>query len=147
MRTTLENEIRRAITDLKIEEKVKEYFGAERKAIIQKLKDIFVNGEPRVWWLSLKHIPRSFAFIQDEPYKEIAGFFKSEEEVWFVVEDADNDDQLLYKTSVSNVIDIISACSYFEYNIVSENCDKLLCENDHDEFLYIYIGENPGTVK
>ena len=143
MSSLTENEIREAILHLKIEEKVKEYKGEERKRILKKIKEVFVSEDPRVWWLSLKYIPKSFVFEQEMPYKEITRFFSAEEDIWFVVEDMDANDQLLYKTKVSHVIDIISNCSGFEYNIVSENCEKYLCENDHNEFLYIDIWENP----
>lgn len=87
-----------------------------------------------MWWLSLKYKPKSFIFDLEQPYKEIVNFFNKEEDVWFVVED---DNQLLYKTKISYVIDIIGECSGFEYNIISENHDRFLCENDHDEFLFI----------
>ena len=143
MSSMIENEIREAIQYLEIEEKVKEYKSEERKRILQKIKEVFVRGDPRVWWLSLKYVPKSFVFEQEFPYMEIARFFDEKEALWFIIEDIGDDDQLLYKTSVSNVIDIISNCAFFEYNVVSENCEKYLCENDHNEFLYIDIRENP----
>ena len=54
--------------------------------------------------------------------------------MWLVIED---DEQLLYKTNISHIINIISECSYFEYNIISQNFDRFLCENDHNEFLFV----------
>lgn len=130
----LEKEIREAISDLKIEEKVKVFTGDEKYSILLKLKESFVSGNPRVWWLSLKYRPKSFIFKLEQPYKKIVNFFNKEEDVWFVVED---DNQLLYKTKILYVIDIIGECSCFEYNIISENYDRFLCENDHGEFLFI----------
>lgn len=130
----LEKEISEAISDLKIEEKVKIFTGEEKNSILLKLKEIFVSGDPRVWWLSLKYKPESFVFELKQSYKEIDNFFNKEEEVWFVVEE---DEQLLYRTKISYVIDIIGECSGFEYNIISENYDRFLCENDHGEFLFI----------
>lgn len=130
----LEKEIGEAISNLKIEAKVKVFKGEEKKRILLKLQETFVNGNPRVWWLSLKYTPTSFVFEQEAPFREIVNFFDKEEEVWFVIED---DDQLLYKTKISHVIDIIGDCICFEYNLISENYDRFLCETDHDEFLFI----------
>lgn len=130
----LEEQISEAISDLKSEEKIKIFTGEEKNSILLKLKGIFVNGDPRVWWLSLKYRPEFFVFELEQPYKEIVHFFDKEEDVWFVIED---DEQLLYKTKILYVIDIIGECSVFEYNIISENYDRFLCENDHGAFLFI----------
>jgi hypothetical protein len=139
----LENEIREAIIELKIENKVKAFSGEKKNNILLKLKSIFVRGDPRVWWLSLKYKPTSYVFEEQLAYKKINYFFNENDDVWFVAEDDVYDEPLLYKTKVSFVIDIIGGCTGFEYNIISENCEKYLCENDHGEFLYIDIHENP----
>ena len=136
----LEEEIMEAISNLRIEDKVKVFKGDEKNNMLLKLKEIFVSGDPRVWWLSLKYFPWSFVFKPEQSYKEIVNFFDEEEEVWFVIED---DEQLLFKMKISHVIDIIGESTGFEYNIISENCERFLCETDHDEFLYIDINKNP----
>lgn len=134
----LEEEIREAISVLKIEEEVKVFTGEEKNRILIRLKEIFVKGNPRVWWLSLKYKPQFFVFEEKYPYKKIVDFFNEKEDAWFVVEDEyNNGDQLLYKTKISYVIDIIGECSGFEYNIISDNFDRFLCENDHGAFLFI----------
>ena len=132
--SSYEKEIKDAILNLEIEDKVEEFTGEERRSILQKIQDFFVIGNPRVWWLSLRYKPESFVFEQEEPYKKITDFFAGGEEVWLVIED---DKQLLYKTNISHIINIISECSYFEYNIISQNFDRFLCETDHNEFLFI----------
>lgn len=129
-----EKEIREAISILEIEDKVKIYVGQERKENLKKIQDIFVNGNPRVWWIALKYKTISFVFDQEEPYRRITDFFDAEENVWIIIED---DERILLKANVSDIIDIISECSYFEYNIVSQNFDRYLCETDHNEMLFI----------
>lgn len=135
----LEEEIMESISNLKIQEKVKVITGEEKKNILLELQKTFVNGNPRVWWLSLKYEPTFLVFKQEKPYKEIVNFFDKEEDVWFVIE---NDDQILLKTKISHVIDIIGDCIYFEYNIISKNYDRFLCETDHGDFLFIDIHKN-----
>lgn len=132
--SSYEKEIKDAISNLEIEDKIEEFTGEERRSILQKIQNFFVIGNRRVWWLSLRYKPESFVFEQEEPYKNITDFFAGEEEVWLVIED---DEQLLYKTNISHIINIISECSYFEYNIISQNFDRFLCENDHNEFLFV----------
>lgn len=135
----LEEEIMESISNLKIQEKVKVITGEEKKNILLEIQKTFVNGNPRVWWLSLKYKPTSFVFKQEKPYKKIVNFFDKEEDVWFVIE---NDDQILLKTKISHVIDIIGDCTFFEYNIISKNYDRFLCETDHGDFLFIDIHKN-----
>ena len=129
-----EKEISDAISSLKIEDKVKIFTAEQKREVLQKIQAFFVVGNPRVWWLSLKYKPVTFIFEQENSYKRITDFFGEEEEVWLVIED---EEQLLYKTNISCIINIISECSYFEYNIITQNFDRFLCENDHDEFLFI----------
>lgn len=135
----LEMELIEAISDLKIEDKVQKFTGEEKTRILFKLQEKFVSGNPRVWWLALKYKPTSFVFERQDPYKEIINFFDKEEEVWFVIEDEFNaNEQILYKTKILYVIDIIEEnYTYFEYNIISENHDRFLCQTDHDEILFI----------
>lgn len=139
----LEEEIMESISNLKIQEKVKVIKGEEKKNILLEIQETFVNGNPRVWWLSLKYEPTSFVFKQEKPYKEIVNFFDKEEDVWFVIED---DNQILLKTKISHVIDIIGDCTYFEYNIISRNYDRFLCETDHGDFLFIDVHKNKPKV-
>ena len=129
-----EKEVNEAIANYKIENEVIVFKGDEKESILQSLQDIFVIGNPRAWWLSLKDKPTSYICNDEQSYKYIKNFFKEEEEVWFIVED---DECLLYKTKIINVINIIGDCSFFEYNIISKDYRKFLCENDHGEFLYI----------
>lgn len=144
MRSELEQEIMEAIQNLNIQDKVRVIKGEEKDHMLSRFHSIYVVGEPRVWWLSLKYKPDIFSFEEDGAlsFQRIADFFDSEEEVWFVVEDEFRDDQLLYKAKVRHILAVIGDCSCFEYNIVSENGERFLCETDHDMFLYIDIHKN-----
>lgn len=137
MSITIECEIKQVIKDLKLEKKVEIFVGEEREQILLKLKNIFVCGNPRVWWLSLKWKPRSL-FFEGETYKDLSNHFSEEEEVWFVIEE---DEQLLYRTKISCVISIIENCSLFEYNVISKDLKRFICETDHDDILYIDLRE------
>lgn len=136
----IEQEVIGAIEILKIEDEVQLFTGEKRECILAELQEKFIVGNPRVWWLSLKHKPIVYSFVQEDPdeefvypHEKIIDFFDLEEIVWFVIED----EPLLLKTTVSHVIEIIENCIPFEYNLVSENYDRLLCETDHDDLLFV----------
>lgn len=141
MPMTLESEINQAIEELKLEEKVEIFAGKEREKILLQLKSVFVRGNPRVWWLSLKWKTKSL-FFEGETYKDLINHFSEDEMVWFVIEE---DEQLLYRTKISYIISILENCSLFEYNLISEDLKRFICETDHDDILYIDLREGEIT--
>lgn len=132
-------EVFRTIAELKLEKQVHIYVGQERERLLKEMQEIFVEGNPQVWWLRLKYKPESYVFEVDEPWKEIRRFFDRDEEVYFIIEDADIfSEQLLCKAKISQVIEIVDNSEMlFEYNLISINYDRFMCETDHDEYLFI----------
>ena len=43
----------------------------------------------------------------------------------------------VFKLSVRNIIKILGECSFFEYYIADLKIQKLLCETDHGDLLYL----------
>ncbi|MBQ2802443.1 MAG: hypothetical protein IJF07_00925 [Lachnospiraceae bacterium] len=60
---------------LHLKEEVQILEGEERRQVLQNLQDIFVEGNPRVWWLSLKYQPRTYVFDEERPWLHITDFF------------------------------------------------------------------------
>lgn len=138
----IEKEIIRSIKEQKLENVVLVFKKQEAKIIVNNLKDIFVSGTPRVWWLSLKYQPKCFTFEEPNSFEKITNFFTNDEKVWWVIED---DEELLLQTNIKHIISIIADCPFFEYNIISLDQKKLLIENDHNEFLFIDLKDNVGN--
>lgn len=134
----LVEEIMRSIKKQKLENDVYLPNSEEADSIINNLKNIFVDGTPRVWWLSLKYKPEVFTFDESNSFERISNFFDDDETVWWVIE---TDKELLFQTCIRNIISIIAECPFFEYNIVSLDKKKLLIENDHNEFLFIDLSQ------
>lgn len=132
----LEKEIIRSIREQHLENAVHSFNKKEASLIIKQLKTIFVNGNPRAWWLSLKYTPENFIFDNPQPFERITRFFDTDETVWWVI---DGDEELLFQIKIQHIILIIADCPFFEYNIISLNQKKLLIENDHNEFLFIHL--------
>ena len=132
-------EVFRTIAELKLEKEVHIYVGQERDRLLKEMQEIFVEGNPRVWWLSLKYKPERYVFEVNEPWKEIVRFFDKDEMVYFIIEDAYIfSEQMLCKAKISQVIEIVENSEMvFEYNLVSLNYDRFMCETDHDEYLFV----------
>jgi hypothetical protein len=127
-------EIIEAIHKLKLENEVLEIMNIEKDELLNKIKDEFVVGNPRVWWLSFKKKSKNYIFNDEFQYKRINQFFKENEICYFISE---FDDLFLFKTSVKNIIELINECSFFEYYIVNLELSNLLCETDHGDLLFI----------
>ena len=55
MQSELEQEIMEAIQNLNIVDKFRVIKGEEKDQMLSRFHSIYVVGEPRVWWLSLKY--------------------------------------------------------------------------------------------
>ncbi len=123
-----------AIQCLCISGQVFEIVGDEKYYVIEQIKNKFVVGDPRVWWLSFKKKPQNFIFDDEFQYKRIVDFFNENDNCYFITE---LNDLHVFKLSIRNVINIIDECSFFEYYIVSLDLACLLCETDHGDLLFI----------
>lgn len=128
------SEIVNASQELGIVKQVSELIGDNKVSILKEIKDKFIIGNPRVWWLSFKKKPLNYVFDDELQYKRIVNFFNKREICYFITE---LDDLHIFKTSIGNIINIINECSFFEYYIVDLNLTKLLCETDHGDLLFI----------
>lgn len=128
------SEIVNASQELGIVKQVSELIGDNKVSILKEIKDKFIIGNPRVWWLSFKKKPLNYVFDDEFQYKRIVNFFNKREICYFITE---LDDLHIFKTSIGNIINIINECSFFEYYIVDLNLTKLLCETDHGDLLFI----------
>jgi hypothetical protein len=127
-------ELVNAIQELCISDQVIEIIGDKKYFIIEQIKNKFVVGDPRVWWLSFKKKPRNYIFDDEFQYKRIVDFFNDDESCYFI---AELNDLHIFKSSIKNVINMINECSFFEYYIVSMDLIRLLCETDHGDLLFI----------
>jgi len=57
-----------------------------------------------------------------------------DEQCYFITE---LDSIHIFKASVRNIIRIIGECSFFEYYVLDLGLDKLLCETEHGDLLFL----------
>ena len=105
----------------------------EAKNIFEKAKDIFVVGNPRVWWLSLKYPFNSFPYEDAKGYENLRKYIPNEKSFWFIPEIEDN--LFVAEVTIIAIEKLIGECSFFEYNLVGKKYDWLIAENDHNEIL------------
>ena len=125
-------ELLRCIESLDARERIQELGGD----VLDRIKNRFVLGNPRVWWLSFRFLPKEHHYYDDYQYKRISCFLNNEDFCYFI---AELDVTHIFKARVADVVFIIGECSFFECYVVSMDLKKLICETEHGDFLKITI--------
>ena len=125
-------ELLRCIESLDARERIQELGGD----VLDRIKNRFVLGNPRVWWLSFRFPPKEHHYDDDYQYKRISCFLNNEDFCYFI---AELDVTHIFKARVADVVFIIGECSFLEYYVVSMDLKKLICETEHGDFLEITI--------
>ena len=125
-------ELLRCIESLDARETIQELGGD----VLDRIKNRFVLGNPRVWWLSFRFPPKEHHYDDDYQYKRISCFLNNEDFCYFI---AELDVTHIFKARVADVVFIIGECSFFEYYVVSMDLKKLICETEQGDFLEITI--------
>ena len=125
-------ELLRCIESLDARERIQELGGD----VLDRIKNRFVLGNPRVWWLSFRFPPKEHHYDDDYQYKRISCFLNNEDFCYFI---AELDVTHIFKARVADVVFIIGECSFFEYYVVSMDLKKLICETEQGDFLEITI--------
>lgn len=136
----LEQEIKRITSNDSINLLLLE--GKDKEKIIDNIESTFVFDNPRAYWLDFRYLAKSIEYNSDYPYLKIPDLVGYDEIVYFLIDDFNTKPHLL-KGKFKDVFFFIEECEGLdEYYIISKNIDKIICENDHDELLYIDINKN-----
>lgn len=114
----------------------------EKSSILHKIKETFVQGNPRALWLGFKYHPDSIKYEGDYPHIKLPDLVPPEEEMFFLIDDF-NEVFYLYKGKIAPIITFIEECvGLDEYYLVNYDISQLICETDHGDLLYIDIHKN-----
>ena len=111
--------------------------------IFNAVQNHYVTGNPRVWWLSFKTAPKSYYFEDNDGFHHIKDILIKNnitppKIVYFI---ADIDDEFetnpVFKLNLDEVSNILEECQFFEYYICPLDLSWLICENDHNQILFI----------
>lgn len=124
-------EIKKAIKYLEIADSFREL---NDDRLLEKIKNIFVVGDPRVWWLSFKNKPDLLTSNDEEEYLELTKYFSRDEECYFI---AELDELHIFQSRIDIIVNLISECSFFEYYVIDNRLTKLICETEHGDLLLV----------
>ena len=130
--TELEREIRDVFQELGISSTIRE---DDKKFLLERLKNTFVQGNPRCWWQGLQKIKQLHFSDNSAPahLTEIA-LINSEDFVWFIA-DGEEDGFFTYCVQFKHIEYIVNNCRYFEYYIVPLDFNLIIAENDHGSLI------------
>lgn len=107
---------------------------AEASHIVKQAMTIFVEGNPRSWWLSLRGRREYF------PY-ETVGFDHLREHVplsegkfWFVPE-TEEMDMPVYECDIDGLVRVLARCFLFEYYVLGKAMNWLIINTDHGQLI------------
>ncbi|MBR8062609.1 MULTISPECIES: DUF6756 family protein [Burkholderia] len=110
---------------------------SNREALLRKIHGIFVDGNPRAWWTSLKEKPIVFQYEDDSGYLHLAELAPSStRDVWFVVDEGD-EEKFIFDAPIQAISEVIKECRFFEYYVVPKDFSWMLAENDHGDLLFV----------
>lgn len=140
MISILKKEILRIASNDSIDLKIIE--GERKGNIIDDVKNIFVYNNPRAFWLDFKFLTKSIEYNEDYPYLKLPDLVSKDEILYLLIDDF-NDEFHVIEGRIKDIMFFIEDCEGLdEYYIVSQDLKRMICENDHDELLYINIHEN-----
>ena len=111
--------------------------------ILKEITGRYTTGNPRVWWLSFKNIPQSYHFANNDGFRHIEDLLIQNnvvppETVYFIADiDDESEDNPVFKISLDKVPNVLEECRFFEYYVCPFDLSWLICENDHNEILFI----------
>ena len=109
--------------------------------ITDKIKRLYVDNNPRAWWLSLKYRSDIFSYADNLGYKDILkiakknNFIQENDARIFFIADEDNEKMHIYRIPINSIEYIVENCRYFEYYAVAQDLSWLICENDHGNLI------------
>lgn len=116
---------------------------SNRKALLERIQETFVAGNPRAWWLSFKKKPTVLHCADDSGYLRLAELAPpTTKNVWFVVDES-NEEKFVFDVPINAVSEIIRECRYFEYYVISPDFSWLMAENDHGDLLFVEDVDSP----
>jgi hypothetical protein len=144
MSITVEQAVDSAINNLALTEDFycKKCSVEEAEQVIITAKSLYVNGNPRVWWLCLNKENVTYNVYVESVDYEVFGLevlhqygVVNNEIVWFIPETDEPDFPSLpvYETTLDSILKVLGECNFFESYILAKNFSWICIENDHNE--------------
>jgi len=100
------------------------------REIVEKAQAVFVDDNPRSWWLSLKLPSRQ---LDSDKVGLTEVLPNVEGTCWFVPE-TESEEQPVYRVATQDLEVLIKECPFFEYYVLGQDLSWLVAESDHNTF-------------
>lgn len=130
----IEDDVDAALSELGVLEACK-VPKAKAAEIISEVRERFVEGNPRVWWLSLKTPVKRTVCKKDCRHYLPEKLPACTDPLYFIPETESLEPMPVYKLTHALFLQLIPHCPYFEYNIVSTDLQSLLIETEHAQLI------------
>ena len=129
---TVESEIEEALVKLNLsEDELRKCSPEEAFSIQKKVMQLYVEGNPRSWWMGLKkpHLAYDYDFPSDYITVHMP---KSESRVWWIPE-TEKENLCVYDVIPNVISRIMEQVAQFEYYVVGRDLDWIIIETDHGQ--------------
>lgn len=140
---TSAKDIRQIIQELSLTRQLRELDAEEARQVLTTAKSLFVRGNPRSWWLSLKAPAQAFEYPDATGYLHLADHLTgSGPRFWFIPE-LEVDELPVFDAELHAVAELLRESPFFEYYVLSKDYRQLLIENDLNQILVV---PRPGVA-
>jgi hypothetical protein len=109
----------------------------EAKHVYDTAKEKFVSGNPRVWWLKLKHKPIVVHTGESPEFSYLERNWPADDSRCYFIPENESDEPRVFDAKLSGIVKLLSNSNFFEYYLVGKDLDWLMIENDHNELLIL----------
>lgn len=107
--------------------------------LVRNARSIFVEDNPRVWWLALK-LPFK-QYPSDE--MRLTELLPNKDGTCWLIPETDTEGLPVYEIDAKSVESLLKECPYFEYYVLAKDLNWLVAETDHNVF---FVCERPPAI-
>lgn len=134
---TSAKDIRQIIQELSLNRQLRELDSEEARQVLATAKELFVRGNPRSWWLSLKTPAQAFEYPDATGYLHLADHLAGAGPRFWFIPELEVDELPVFDAELLAVAELLRASPFFEYYVLSKDYRQLLIENDHNQVLVV----------
>lgn len=140
---TTAQSIRQIIFDLSLTERLRELAPEEARQVVATAKELFVRGDPRSWWLSLKIPAQAIEYPNATGYLHLGDHLTGTGQRFWFVPELETAELPVFDAELDAVANLLRESPFFEYYILTKDYRQLLIENDHNQVL---LARLPGAA-
>jgi hypothetical protein len=105
----------------------------EANKVVKTAMDKFIEGNPRVWWLSLKTETLNVS-AEDSP-EYLKRYWPPGEKHCYFIPENETDTLRVFEATLEGIIKVLKNSIFYEYYLVGKQFNWLIIETDHNELL------------